>query len=75
MNTERLEWDFAYHAPDTAKRLHHESIRDACKELALLINEAAPDSREKEAAITKLEDVMFWTNASIARNPRPEGTI
>lgn len=76
MNSEKLEWDFGYHAPDTAKRLAHEGVRENCLVLAIYLNENIPgDSREKSLAITKLEEVMLWANAALARNPRPKGTL
>lgn len=36
--------------------------------LSLLISKLCPDSREKSLAITKLEEAVFWANASIARS-------
>ena len=43
------------------------NIREACKMLAQIINGGCPDGREKSLALTNLEQVMFWANASIAR--------
>lgn len=43
------------------------NIREGCKVMAQLINAACPDGREKSLALTNLEQVMFWANASIAR--------
>ena len=72
MNEKRLNWDFSYHAPDEAYKAQHEDVRDTCLWLAKRINHLAPDSREKSLAITNLEQVMFWTQAAIARDGRPE---
>ena len=36
-------------------------------DLAHVLNELVPDSREKSLAITHLEEVMMWSNAAIAR--------
>lgn len=44
------------------------SIRDKAKELALVIDDCVPDSREKSVAMTNLEQVVMWANAGIARN-------
>ena len=60
---------FAFHAATTEeKRDAHTSIRQACKRLADDLNERLPEGREKSLAITKLEEVMFWGNAGLARN-------
>ena len=59
---------FEYHAPDDDKRVVHEEVRAACLRLATQLNDDLPDGREKSLAITKLEEVMFWANAAIARN-------
>lgn len=60
--------NFTYHAPkgDQAKR--YEELRTKARELAILIADSCPDSREKSLAITKLEETVMWANASIARN-------
>lgn len=42
-------------------------VREGCKFLADILNQACPDGREKSLALTNLEQVMFWANASIAR--------
>lgn len=59
---------FASHPADTAeKRETHEGVRAACRELASYLIEVTPGSREQSLAITKLEEVMFWANAAVAR--------
>jgi hypothetical protein len=59
---------FASHAATTEeKQLEHGSVRGSCLELAQHLNAALPEGREKSLAITKLEEVMFWANAAIAR--------
>lgn len=64
-----IQHRFAFHAATTdEKRDAHTSVRQKCRELADFINEALPDGREKSTAITKLEEVMFWGNAGLARN-------
>ena len=60
---------FTYHPPkDDSQVERYRKMRGRCKSLAIYINQACPDSREKSIAITKLEEVMMWANASIARN-------
>ncbi len=34
----------------------------------MVVNEVVPDGREKYLAFTKLEEVMFWANAGLARD-------
>ena len=59
---------FDFHAATTEeKRNEHTSVRQACRALADDLNERLPDGREKSVAVTKLEEVMFWANAAIAR--------
>ena len=42
-------------------------IRGKCLELAKLIEEVVPEGREKNLALTKSEEAMFWANSGIAR--------
>lgn len=61
---------FAFHAaPDNEKRNAHTSVREACRQLALGLNEVLPECREKALAMTHLEEVMLWGNAALARPP------
>lgn len=41
--------------------------REACKQAAHTLDRMLHGSREKSLALTKLEEAMFWANASIAR--------
>lgn len=63
-----IENRFRYHPPAGAKVTRHEGMRDACRLFALHLNDELPEGREKSLAITKLEEVMFWSNAAIARS-------
>lgn len=64
-----IEHRFAFHPATTQeKRDDHTSVRQSCRRLADMLNESLPDGREKSLAITKLEEVMFWGNASLARD-------
>lgn len=59
---------FSYHAPkDEETKVLHEEIRTGCLELAVFIKKWVPAGREQALAITKLEEVMMWANAGIAR--------
>lgn len=66
--SERLERDFTYHAPLPHQPERYTRLRDAAKELARLIVTNTPPSREQSAALTKLEEAIFFANAAIARN-------
>lgn len=44
-----------------------DEIREKFIELANLIDEVCPVSREKSLSLTKLEEVSFFANASIVR--------
>ncbi len=59
---------FTYHQPKSDQTTRYEMIRQHAHGLATLINNHAPDSREKSLAITHLEDAVMWANAAIARN-------
>jgi len=59
---------FTYHAPDERDVLNHEAIRNFGLDLARILNDLLPDSREKSLAMTKLEETIMWANAAIARN-------
>jgi len=58
---------FIYHAPSEKQMKAYVDLRIRAKGLALMIDDHAPDSREKSLAITKLEEVIMWANAAIAR--------
>ena len=63
-----IENNFTYHKPHGDQRGKYEAIRAQGKELALLMRDLCPDSREKSLAMTKLEECVMWANAAIARN-------
>ena len=65
---EDLDRRFNYHPPKPDQVEKYTAIRASVKEVAELINSACPESRERSLSITKLEEAIFWANASIARN-------
>lgn len=65
---EKIENAFTYHQPKESQPEKYEALRSKVKELAYLIDELCPDSREKSLAMTKLEEASMWANASVARN-------
>lgn len=64
---EQIENNFSYHAPKEGQPEKYNKLRDKAKELAYLISEVCPNSRERALAITKLEECSMWANAAIAR--------
>lgn len=64
----QIENNFMHHSPKEGQAEKYEAIREKAKKLAYLIDDVCPNSREKELAITKLEECSMWANASVARN-------
>ena len=67
MDAQDLDKRFTYHAPRGDQPARYVAIRNAARELVKVIDDLAPDGREKSLAITNLEQVVFWANAAIAR--------
>lgn len=63
---------FSYHKPMSEERRNaHADVRDLCERAAMKLGRMLPEGREASLAITKLEEVMFWANASLARAEDP----
>jgi hypothetical protein len=73
MVDEKLEEDLRHrikhHAPShdwiAAK---HKDLREAVFKMGQIIGILVPKGQEQSLALTKLEELMFWGNAGIARN-------
>jgi hypothetical protein len=66
---EELSDRFEYHPPRNEIAVEvHRAIREGCQGLAALVDDACKDGREKAVAMTKIEEAMFWANASVARH-------
>lgn len=63
-----LENRFTHHPPKPGQPEKYEAIRGKAKELAYLIRDLCPESREKSLAMTKAEEAVFWANAAVARH-------
>ena len=63
-----IEKRFTYHPPKGDQAQRYEQIRVEARSMAVYITDLCPNSREKSLALTKLEECIFWSNASIARN-------
>ncbi len=64
----QIETAFTYHAPKDDQPERYVALREKGKELALLMVDSCPESRELSLALTNLEQAIMWANASIARN-------
>ena len=67
IGTEELKIRFTYHPPKDGQQGKYETLRNRAKNFARTIDKLCPDSREKSLAMTELESVVMWANASIAR--------
>jgi hypothetical protein len=67
----QLNTSFSYHPPHGDQAERYINLRDSGRQLAEMVLESCPASREKSLALTKIEEAVMWANASIARN---EGT-
>ena len=66
-NLTELETRFTYHTPKEGQPKKYVTLRDEAHTLAKTILSLCPESREKSLAFTRLEEAIFWANASIAR--------
>lgn len=65
---EELAHRFKYHPAESATVAGaHEVIREDAGIFAQSVLQLCPMGRERSAAITKIEEAMFWANAAIAR--------
>jgi len=67
MEAEEIRTRFMYYKAKDGQPEKYVAIRNMAKELALALDAACPESREKSLAITRLEECVMWANASIAR--------
>ena len=61
---------FTYHPPIKNQQERYVALRSAALELARMIEDLTPKSREQALALTNLEQSIFWANAAIARNEK-----
>ena len=72
MNQEELTTRFTFHPAQGTQATRYGQCRSHAGEFAAWIVANSPDSREQSLALTKLDEVVFWTNAAIARRENPE---
>jgi hypothetical protein len=65
-----IEKRFTYHPPKEGQPAKYETLRAHYKQLAYMIEAMCPDSRERDLALTGLEESNMWANSSIARNEK-----
>lgn len=67
MDQRELDTIFIYSAPTAEHQAKFATLTAKWNEVASLINQLCPDSREKSLAITKLDECRFFANAAIVR--------
>ena len=65
---EQIENNFKHHELKPGQTEKYNLLRQKTKELAYLVDDLCPNSRERALAMTKLEEAVMWANSSIARN-------
>ena len=67
MTQEDLDNEFgSYRKPNSTTIPRYEAIQAKTKELAQLINDLCPESRQKATALTQLQIVKMLANAAVA---------
>lgn len=64
---EELDIRLTYHPPKGDQPERYEKIGAKVRELADLVVELCPESREQSLALTHIEEAKMWANAGIAR--------
>lgn len=59
------------HSPWGSQAERMSVIRESAYELAKIINENTPPSREQSLALTKLEEAAMWASKAICVNEAP----
>ena len=57
---------FTYQAPHEHDILVYQNLREMAKRFGIFIIEHCPDCHDRDVAIDKLREVIFWLNSSIA---------
>jgi hypothetical protein len=65
---EQIAKAFTYHPPKGDQPERYVAIREHALGLAQLISALTPESREQSLALTKLDEVVMFSNAAIARH-------
>jgi hypothetical protein len=70
----RVDNDFVYHSCSVKDQNTMADLRQVFHSTAKCILSSVPAGREQATALSKLEEVMFWSNAGISRSSIPDGT-
>lgn len=65
-----LDEIFTYHKPFGSQPDRYIALREKAKELAKLIQDSTPVSREQSVALTNVQQAVMWANAAIAINEK-----
>lgn len=65
---DQLERTFIYHSPKMDQPQRYSELRAAAGDLARMMAQSCPESRELSLALTHLEQSIMFANAAIARN-------
>ena len=68
MASATLDRVYTYHPPFGTQSTRYEAIREAGKAFARLVTSSTPPSREQSVALTRIQEVVMWSNAAIAIN-------
>lgn len=71
ISKEEIANRFNYHAPQGDQAQRYNKIRTKLGEMAQMIVDETPASREQTLAVGFLEQAMFHANAAIARHEKP----
>ncbi len=63
---------FTYHSPFGNQPERYVAIRAKALELARLVQESTPASREQSLAVTSIQQAVMWANAAIAINEKEQ---
>ncbi|MCA0268773.1 MAG: hypothetical protein LCH53_06095 [Bacteroidetes bacterium] len=69
-NEKRIRRAFTYHPPTENQVLRFQTLREDAADFARVLDIVCPEGREKALALTKLEEVVMWANAAVAREDK-----
>ena len=72
MNSSRIKWNYGYHPLTTEQEHLAGRLREQYRAVAHVVNDGLSDIDEREFALTKLEESLFWALAALSRSKRPK---